>query len=68
MPSLRLVGALRKAGVDRGARRRQRQEAARSVDVHRQGRPVLALDANDTLDGIDVLAGFTCAVRNIFDG
>ena len=40
----------------------------RSVDVHRQGRPVLALDANDTLDGIDVLAGFTCAVRNIFDG
>ena len=39
----------------------------RSVDVHRPGRPVLALGQNDTLDDIDVLPGFTCAVKDIFD-
>ena len=39
----------------------------RSVHVHKQGHPVLALDESDTLDGFDVLPGFTCAVRDIFD-
>ena len=39
----------------------------RSVDVHRPGRPVLVLGENDTLDDIDVLPGFTCAVKDIFD-
>lgn len=40
----------------------------RSVDVHRQGHPVLTLGGNDTLDGIHVLPGFACAVKDIFDG
>ena len=39
----------------------------RSVDVHRKGRPVLTLDDNATLDDIDVLPGFTCVVKDIFD-
>ena len=40
----------------------------RSVDVHRQGHPVLTLGENDSLDGIDVLPGFACAVKDIVDG
>ena len=39
----------------------------RSLDVHRQGHPVLRLEESDTLEGFDVLPGFTCAVRDIFD-
>ena len=39
---------------------------ARQVDVHREGRPVAALGENDTLDGMDVLSGFSCPVRDIF--
>ena len=39
----------------------------RSVDVHRQGHPVLTLGENDSLDGIHVLPGFACAVKDIFD-
>ena len=39
---------------------------ARSVDVHREGRPVVALGESDSLDGMDVLPGFSCAVRDIF--
>ena len=39
---------------------------ARAVDVHREGSPVVALGENDALDGMDVLPGFSCAVRDIF--
>ena len=39
----------------------------RDVDVHRPGHPVLTLGENDSLDGIDVLPGFACALRNVFD-
>ena len=38
-----------------------------TVDVYRPGRAVVTLDEQDTLDGLDVLPGFTCAVRDIFD-
>ena len=38
----------------------------RSIDVHREGSPVVALGENDALDGLDVLPGFSCAVRDIF--
>ena len=39
----------------------------RTVDVHQEGHPVLTLTENDTLNGLDPLPGFTCAVSNIFD-
>ena len=39
---------------------------ARAVDVHRDGRPVAALGENDAFDGLDVLPGFSCPVRDIF--
>ena len=39
----------------------------RAVDVHRDGHPVLTLTENDTLNGLDLLPGFTCAVSSIFD-
>ena len=40
---------------------------ARAVDVHREGRPVAALGENDALDGMDVLPGFSCPVRGVFE-
>jgi Uma2 family endonuclease len=39
----------------------------RTVDAHREGHRVLTLTEDDTLDGMDVLPGFTCAVKDIFD-
>ena len=39
----------------------------RTIDVHRPGAPVLTLTDADTLDGADVLPGFTCAVSAIFE-
>ena len=39
---------------------------ARAVDVHREGSPVVALGESDALDGMDVLPGFSCPVRDIF--
>ena len=39
---------------------------ARAVDIHREGSPVIALGESDALDGMDVLPGFSCAVRDIF--
>ena len=43
------------------------QPDTRTVDVHAPGRAVVTLDEHDTLDGLDVLPGFTCAVREVFD-
>ena len=39
----------------------------RTVDVHPEDGPVFTLTEDDTLDGGDVLPGFTCPVREIFD-
>ena len=39
---------------------------ARAVDIHREGRPVAALGENDALDGLDILPGFSCPVRDVF--
>ena len=38
----------------------------RVVEVHREGHEVATLNANDALDGLDVLPGFSCAVSDIF--
>ena len=38
----------------------------RTIDVHRPGSAVVTLGEADTLDGGDVLPGFTCAVSAIF--
>ncbi len=40
----------------------------RTLDVHQPGQAVLTLTADDTLDGADVLAGFTCTLADIFGG
>ncbi len=39
----------------------------RSVDVYRPGHAVVTLTDQDTLDGLDVLLGFTCPVSAVFD-
>ncbi len=38
----------------------------RRVDVHRDGHAVVALTEGDALDGMDVLPGFSCPVREVF--
>ena len=38
----------------------------RTVDVHRQDIAVVTVGANDTIDGLDVLPGFSCAVSAVF--
>ena len=43
------------------------QPDTRTVDVHRLGRAVATRTENDTLNGLDVLPGFTCAVSDIFN-
>ena len=40
---------------------------SRIVDVYREGLAASTLTDDDTLDGLDVLPGFTCAVRDVFD-
>ena len=40
--------------------------ATRTVDAHRANRPVVTLSEAQTLDGLDVLPGFTCPVVEIF--
>ena len=35
--------------------------------MHRPNAPVLTLTDADTLDGADVLPGFTCAVSAVFE-
>jgi Uma2 family endonuclease len=42
------------------------REKTRTVDVHEPGKPMRTLGINDTLDGGDVLPGFTLPVRAIF--
>ena len=39
----------------------------RTVEVHRPNQPQLKLSDDDTLDGGQVLAGFSCPVRDLFD-
>ncbi len=39
----------------------------RTVDVHHAERAVTTLTGDDTLDGADVLDGFTCPLNTIFD-
>ena len=39
----------------------------RTVDVHRTNHPVATLSDAEALDGLDVLPGFTCQVRTVFD-
>ena len=41
--------------------------STRSVDVYQEGRAVTTLAENDTLEGLDVLPGFNCVVREVFD-
>jgi Uma2 family endonuclease len=41
--------------------------ATRTVAVHQPDRPAATLTYDDTLDGGDVLPGFSCPVRDIFD-
>ena len=43
------------------------QPDTRTVDVYEAGRAIVTLDAHDTLDGLDVLPGFTCVVSAVFD-
>ena len=40
----------------------------RLVDVHRDGHPAVTLDESAALDGLDVLPGFACPVREVFEG
>ena len=40
---------------------------SRTVDVHRPGEPIVTLDDTQSLDGLDVLPGFSCALTDIFD-
>jgi Uma2 family endonuclease len=39
----------------------------RTVAVHRPGQPVRILGIDDTLDGEDIVPGWTLAVRDLFD-
>lgn len=38
----------------------------RTVDVHRPGRATVQLSGDDSLDGDDVIAGFTCLLDEVF--
>ena len=39
----------------------------RRIAAHRPGRQAVTLSYDDTLDGGDVIPGFSCPVRDIFD-
>ena len=43
------------------------QPDTRTVDVYQPDRAVVTLTEKDTLDGCDVLPGFTCTVSEVFD-
>ncbi len=38
-----------------------------TVDVHRRGKAASTRREGDSLDGLDVLPGFACAVSDVFD-
>ena len=40
---------------------------SRTIEVHRSGSEVQTLGEDDALDGLDVLPGFSCDLRAIFD-
>ena len=40
--------------------------APRTVEIHRPGQPTTVIDDSATLDGADVLPGFTCPLSDIF--
>ena len=40
--------------------------AERVIEVHRAGQPVVTLDESATLDGADIVPGFTTPVAAIF--
>ena len=42
------------------------EERLSLIDVHRDGHPVAALGESESLDGLDVLPGFSCPVREVF--
>lgn len=39
----------------------------RTIEIHRLNQPLLSLAEDDTLDGGDVLPGFNCPVRDVFE-
>lgn len=39
---------------------------ARTLEVHQPNQPQISLSSDDTLDGGQILPGFSCAVRDIF--
>lgn len=39
----------------------------RTVDIYRSGRAATTLAEDDSIDGLDVLPGFTCSVSEIFE-
>ena len=43
------------------------QPETRTVDVYEANHAVVTLDEHDTLDGLDVLPGFSCVVSAVFD-
>ena len=43
------------------------QPDTRMVDVYEPDRAAVTLDDHDTLDGSEVLPGFTCTISDVFD-
>ena len=43
------------------------QPDTRTVDVYQPDCAVVTLTEHSTLDGLDVLPGFTCSISEIFD-
>ena len=41
--------------------------STRTIAAHQPGRPTVTLGYDDTLDGSDVIPGFTCLLKDIFD-
>ena len=41
--------------------------ASRTINIHQTGLPIATLNEDDVLDGGDIIPGFSCLVREIFD-
>lgn len=41
--------------------------ALRTIEVYRPGMPMLTLSNSDSLDGYDIVPGFTAPVSHVFD-